>query len=296
MESKNPLKDLKWFKRALWCPIALAGIIAIYIAVHSLYIDGFSACWSAACINQALRMMKLPISIAALAFPLVALVASHHRSVQTAAQIERTDKQIKAAEDKNAFENNIKHRELFNALLERKENKLGISLIHKEALYDSIFTENQYSSFSIYSDTMKSTNCYCSEVQNRGVVPNKENHIEVMLNELLGLLSYVDHSHLEPEEERRRTLEVTFDILEEFNLFFMKTPEEFNHIEIREYIKRQSIECIDLYLISVFDVLSDVIPSLVNFSISKNFIDEPAFEEKYIRFCISIGNTIKRLK
>lgn len=58
-------------------------------------------------------MMKLPITIAALAFPLAALVASHHRSVQTAAQIERTDY-------KNAFENNIKHRELFNALLERK--------------------------------------------------------------------------------------------------------------------------------------------------------------------------------
>ncbi|MEL0635416.1 hypothetical protein V6259_01365 [Marinomonas sp. TI.3.20] len=106
--SNQSLYQLTTFWLAILIPLIIAALVAVWIAWHSLHVDGFLACWSASCINQALGMMKLPITIAALAFPLAALVASHHRSVQTAEQINQ-------AIINNTFSNYYKHVEHFES-------------------------------------------------------------------------------------------------------------------------------------------------------------------------------------
>ncbi|MFT2098529.1 hypothetical protein ACMUMQ_09255 [Marinomonas sp. 2405UD66-6] len=113
-----------------------------------------TACWTSGCINDAVNRLKVPIAITAIIFPAVALIASSHRSAQTAAQIERTDKQIAVTEAKNAFENNIKHRELFFSYLEEQEKVLGVRFTEKQSLYEVIFRENDFIRFTYYADEM----------------------------------------------------------------------------------------------------------------------------------------------
>ena len=111
MSHRKTLTQLGWFKVAFFAPLAVGAIVAGLIVWHDFFsVESMKACWTSDCINDAISRLKLPIAIMALTFPAVALVASHHRSAQTAAQIERTDKQIAATESKNAFENCIKHR------------------------------------------------------------------------------------------------------------------------------------------------------------------------------------------
>lgn len=125
MSHRKTLTQLGWFKVAFFAPLAVGAIVAGFIAWHDFFsVESMKACWTSDCINDAIGRLKLPIAIMALIFPAVALVASHHRSAQTVAQIkrtdmqiERTDKQIIATEAKNAFENCIKHKEIFQGRL-----------------------------------------------------------------------------------------------------------------------------------------------------------------------------------
>lgn len=155
MSHNKTLTELKWFKWALWGPIGVAVIIATVIARFDNYPQPLDWGLSSAHINDAIGRLKFPIAIASLAFPFVALVASHHRSVQTAAQIARTDnqivrtdKQIKATEEKNAFENCIKHRELFNEFLDKIEPDYLFKVCDRDSLYSYVFPKNNFISFS----------------------------------------------------------------------------------------------------------------------------------------------------
>lgn len=102
MAHNKTLTELKWFKWALWGPIGVAVVVAIVIAYFTS--EDLQVCFTSTCVNEAISRLKLPIAIASLAFPLVALVASRHRIAQTARQIE-------VMETKNFFENTLKHHE-----------------------------------------------------------------------------------------------------------------------------------------------------------------------------------------
>lgn len=93
MSHRKTLTQLGWFKVAFFAPLAVGAIVAGFIAWNDNYFAG-AACLTSECINDVVSRFKVPITIMALIFPAVALVASHHRSAQTAAQIERTDNQI----------------------------------------------------------------------------------------------------------------------------------------------------------------------------------------------------------
>lgn len=114
MPHNKTLYQLASFKLAVFTPLVIGLIVALFIAYQDFFlVKSMSACWTSECINDAVTRLKVPITIMALIFPAVALVASQHRSAQTAAQIERTDKQIEQTGLKNSFENCIKHKELF---------------------------------------------------------------------------------------------------------------------------------------------------------------------------------------
>lgn len=144
--------------------------MATLIGIMDFTSEDLRVCFTSSCVNDAISRLKFPLAIASLAFPLVALVASHHRSAQTAAQIKRTDKQIEVTEHKNAFENYFKHRTMFNELLGKfKEPSEGFSLIYRRDF-------NHYSCFF----ELNSSKFFVTDIQ------LDDNRIGMVISKLLG--------------------------------------------------------------------------------------------------------------
>jgi len=144
MAHNKTLMKLRWFQAAVLVPLLLAGAVGYYISSPEAFVIPIEPHR----LNELLVLYKIPLGIAAFVFPLVALVAANHRSVQTAAQ-------IKEVESKNNFENTLKHREIFYKRLEEIEKKYEIAFEDKTVFYKRVFSENDNSSFSFYCDTME---------------------------------------------------------------------------------------------------------------------------------------------
>ena len=173
MPHSQKLTELKEFKWALWGPLGAAVIVAIIITVADyLSPESLQFCLTSECFNDAIKRHKFSLGVAALVFPLVALVAAYHRSVQTAAQIKRADsqlvianKQIDLVSSKNNFENYLKHKEMFkNALIGLDSKREGYFFDH-EKLYSVIFKNNNALSFDPY---VRSTDFDKSIIKNLG--------------------------------------------------------------------------------------------------------------------------------
>lgn len=95
--------------------------------------------------DNAYEYFKIPLWIAALSLPLAGFYASHHRSVQTAAQ-------IAATESKNNFENSIKHREYIIGQLQLIEVRNYIEFEDYHRLYENIFVDNNLECFFPWAD------------------------------------------------------------------------------------------------------------------------------------------------
>lgn len=150
MPHSQKLTELKEFKWALWGPLGAAVIVAIVITVADyLSPESIRFCLTSECFNDAIKRHKFSLGVAALVFPLVALVAAYHRSVQTIAQIERTEKQIKIAESKNSFDNYFKHQEHFSSFVESitKRDLCTIEMSSTKELYKNIFIKNSVNNF-----------------------------------------------------------------------------------------------------------------------------------------------------
>ena len=155
MAHKKSLFGLKKIWLSIITPLLVSAIWAAYIA--GLWSDIPNNFWELVfekLMNPdvALKGYKSPLAVAALVFPLVALVASHHRSVQMAAQIDRADSQIRLTDAKNNFENYVKHKELFDNRLDALAKELKINFNKKDELYSNIFSENSSLNFIPYVD------------------------------------------------------------------------------------------------------------------------------------------------
>ena len=130
MKPTNHLHDTGVFRAAIYGPALLGLGLAIIGFVNSnlepnLTFDGF---------NTFISKFKLPIAVAGLSIPLGALVASHHRSIQSASQIIEQNEQ-------NIFSNYLEHRRYFLAFIEEHEpfEQLNVSAPH---LYQRLFPES----------------------------------------------------------------------------------------------------------------------------------------------------------
>lgn len=159
-----PLFQLRAFWATVILPIIVAAIVWFCI-FQSLGYPDLAATYDG--FNRAYEYFKIPLWIAALSLPLAGFYASHHRSVQTAAQIARSDKQISATERKNNFENFIKHIDHFKSDLGRLSSKYGFEVADDVDLYRVIFSLNSYESFSPWADSME----YIDYVGEDGDVP-----------------------------------------------------------------------------------------------------------------------------
>ena len=128
---------------SFWVAICIPVTLACFVW-GAMYRSGLpDMCWSAECFNNAFELFKVPLALLTLIFPAVALIASHHRSVQTVAQ-------IKASEDKNAFENYFKHQEYFSKMIQVNNEKgdMKFEFVSVAGLYKKIFPYNNVDKFS----------------------------------------------------------------------------------------------------------------------------------------------------
>lgn len=94
MEQENKkLYELRRFKVALMGPIFIAALVSVCIGINSnlQWSGGYEG------FNNLFIFFKVPMYIASLSFPLVALVAATHRSEQTSKQIDLALRQSEAA-------------------------------------------------------------------------------------------------------------------------------------------------------------------------------------------------------
>ncbi|BBB24870.1 hypothetical protein AMJAP_0271 [Amphritea japonica ATCC BAA-1530] len=137
MKNRNNPKLHKtfYFWLALFSPILIALDLAFVISFFSPeLIFGFSASQ----INTLLIELKLPIAIAGLSIPFVAMVASIHRSSQTARQIDVQSNQ-------NIFSNHFKHLEEFKKSYSEDAPKGWVSI---ESFYKDIYPNTILGSFT----------------------------------------------------------------------------------------------------------------------------------------------------
>lgn len=125
----------KWwvFWLAALMPIFVAAFFAWFISRDIRLVPDYSYQG----LVVAYKYMKLPLLISALSFPLVALVASIHRSAQT-------HKQIALAIEQNLFSNYLKHKEEFSKMLASLQDVHGVIFKSPASLYRKIFPGNGY--------------------------------------------------------------------------------------------------------------------------------------------------------
>ncbi|WP_296935206.1 hypothetical protein [uncultured Marinobacter sp.] len=107
MEATNHLHDTRMFRTAIYGP----AIAALIVGLIGYFFSPVEADWTLNGFNNFIALFKLPIGMASLAIPFGALIASHHRSIQSARQIESQQQQ-------HTFSNYIKHKEYFGKFLD----------------------------------------------------------------------------------------------------------------------------------------------------------------------------------
>lgn len=129
-------------------PIAIGSTIALAI-YRSVNLG--SMCFTTECINFFLNTFKAPIAIAGASLPLVALIATLHRSKETAIQITIGLKQYQEALNNNIANNYLKHRDGFYSLAKRfceeestPDEKVTIDY---SSLYVELYPHNNFSKF-----------------------------------------------------------------------------------------------------------------------------------------------------
>lgn len=137
MNNEKSLFEIKEFWASLMAPIVFGIIFASIIAVKSdlawdLSYKGF---------NKFIDAFKFPLGVLAITFPLVALVATNHRSKQSAIQIGQ-------GREQNTFSNFYKHKESFHNMTERLEKRYDITFFEPDLLYSEIFPKNSPAAFT----------------------------------------------------------------------------------------------------------------------------------------------------
>ena len=133
--------------------------VIIYNSYHELNLnlsyEGF---------NNLLTILKLPIGVAALLIPAIAILVANHRSEQTKAQMELTTHQISLSEDQlknvqknNNFSNHYKHSDEFEKYIDnyQKDKKEIALFLYPRELHSKIFPDSKKGDYSASHDFAK---------------------------------------------------------------------------------------------------------------------------------------------
>jgi len=143
----QPLFRTVWFWLAILVPVFLALFLGAGIWVSS---NVGKWCFESGCVNYFVEVFKVPITIAGLSLPLVAMVAAVQRSKEAYIQIRHGQKQYSEAVSNNRVGNYLKHREGFYKLIENfceiEAVSAGDSKVYIDAgyLYMRLFPNNSF--------------------------------------------------------------------------------------------------------------------------------------------------------
>lgn len=143
----QPLFRTIWFWLAILVPVFIALFLGVGIWVSSAV---GSLCFESGCVNNFVELFKVPITIAGLSLPLVAMVAAVQRSKEAYIQIKHGQKQYSEAVSNNRVGNYLKHREGFYKLIENFCEIEGVtsgeSKVYIDAgyLYMRLFPNNSF--------------------------------------------------------------------------------------------------------------------------------------------------------
>lgn len=125
----------------LWVGISAPIIVAIILGSIIAYDLRLSLSITHAGLENFHSYMKIPLWVAALAFPVAALLASIHRSIEA-------HRQISLVVEQNTFSNFFKHRDDFFKFLEAIEKEKGLRFESKTSIYSLFFPRNSAQWFS----------------------------------------------------------------------------------------------------------------------------------------------------
>ncbi|MCF2911871.1 hypothetical protein [Halomonas sp. Cn5-12] len=161
-------KSLLQLKR-FWLPVLFVIVVAVAIAIYIykssslVFVPGYEG------LDGLVKIYKVPLGVLSLLFPLVALIATSHRSEQTKKQIEMSYLQ-------NSFSNFYKHLEEFDKLV-NKSNDFGLREFNPFDLYKILFPLNSPSNVIT-----------CSHGKDKGAV-SKLNEIATKLVDKVSLIN-----------------------------------------------------------------------------------------------------------
>ncbi|MDH1657057.1 hypothetical protein N5E96_20435 [Pseudomonas mosselii] len=138
---------------SFWCALLLpiASGFALGVGIYlSTSLGG--VCFSSGCVNHFVEVFKVPLSIASISLPLVAMVAAIQRSNEASLQIRYSSAQYGESISNNRIGNFIKHRDGFIAMIEdfcsAESNDVARVSIDADSLYFRIFPKNGFGFFS----------------------------------------------------------------------------------------------------------------------------------------------------
>ncbi|NQZ06289.1 MAG: hypothetical protein HRT35_03925, partial [Algicola sp.] len=124
-------------------PLGLALFVGAIISYHT----DLHWCFTAKCFAVFSELFKVPITIAAMAFPLVAIVASNHRSKQSAYTSELQQSQ-------NNFANHYLHIEKFGEYIEEKNTFLKEYDLRPRVVHKVFFPNSRSGETSLNQDLL----------------------------------------------------------------------------------------------------------------------------------------------
>lgn len=129
---QQKLSQLFLFKLFLIGPLFVAIVLIIYIIATSELkrLAGYEG------VNNLVKIFQVPLALLASIGPLLAIVATNHRSGQAHRQMELLQRQ-------NAFTNYLKHKEEFEVILSQLQDTHKIRFTDKLGLYGKLFPNNR---------------------------------------------------------------------------------------------------------------------------------------------------------
>lgn len=169
---------------SFWCALLLPIFSGLTLGVGVYLSTSFGGiCFSSSCVNYFVEVFKIPLSIASISLPLVAMVAAIQRSNEASLQIKYSSAQYGESISNNRIGNFIKHRDGFIAMIEKfcavESSDLAKISIDADSLYLRIFPKN---GFGFFSDEVSGSSEYVIHLDMH--IKNMERYVNAGLDDV----------------------------------------------------------------------------------------------------------------
>lgn len=255
---KETLIHYVWFRRAFDIPL-IASVGTIGLIVISTYSNGLpNLCFTKECLKSTYDLYEAPILIMAAGLALSGITAAIHRSEQTYLQIEKT-------EEKNLFDNYIKHQEFFFNTFENLPEYIGrtdwFTITNKHAVYKIFYPENNFTTLNLEIPSNKLVLEIKSELEKITTFCTVNSTSDSFTEAISGYKKLLSMLHIEYKEN------ISFAVFINDNFYqFIKLPFHKSRLSLeREQLEKQRTETLSMYPVAQVIVVGfSTITQIVN--------------------------------